>query len=96
MRQKAQRYDAGDEFASLEFYPNPTNGDVLYVNNSGDFSAIKYTICGVDGKLCGEGMINGDSEVKISLEGLTQGMYIIKWIDMQGKYTGSEKIYISE
>ena len=63
-----------EEAFKVTFYPNPVNGNLLYLDTSMK-SAINYSIMNVAGQVVDKGIVSNNS---INVQELSEGVYIIK------------------
>lgn len=68
----------------LVIYPNPTQGDVLYVNSLNN-NNLKFQIVDLQGRILQAGLVNNDI---IKLEDIVEGIYIIKLFKKDFSYVG--------
>ncbi len=63
-----------DEVSEIEFYPNPVNGNTLYIKTSSN-EEYTYSIINISGQIVRKGVTNTKS---IDVQNLTEGVYIIR------------------
>ncbi|MDQ3192664.1 MAG: T9SS type A sorting domain-containing protein [Bacteroidota bacterium] len=71
---------------ALMVYPNPAN-EYLTIDFLNQNQKVHYEIYDMTGRLAFKGVINSASQNIISLQGIENGMYIIKIIDNKDTYT---------
>jgi len=74
------------ENQSLNIFPNPAN-DKIWIDNKFEGQTIKFAIYDAFGRLVNEGQLSNSGELRISINELKTGIYIIKITDQNKMYS---------
>lgn len=76
----------------MKLYPNPAK-DFITVETQNSINDLEYTLISSSGQIIGTGKILSNKE-QISVSNLINGLYILKFVSKEQKFSKTEKILI--